>query len=70
MAKGRVLELGCGAGLTGAITAFIQKALSKQGERGLSICMTDVDQTVINACKRNINLQVGECLTNDLSGRS
>ncbi|KIM22862.1 hypothetical protein M408DRAFT_332723 [Serendipita vermifera MAFF 305830] len=65
IAKGRVLELGCGAGLTAIITALIQKALSDQGETDLSLCLTDFNENVINACKRNVNLQV-----NQLSERS
>jgi protein-lysine N-methyltransferase EEF2KMT len=66
MAKGRVLELGCGAGLTGIITASIQRALSRHGERGLSICMTDVDESVISTCKRNMNLPVSKWVTHSL----
>lgn len=67
MARGRVLELGCGAGLTAIVTASIQKALSRQGVKSLSLCLTDIDEGVISACKRNVNLQVSEYVTSNLT---
>jgi len=65
MVKGRVLELGCGAGLTAIITASIQKALSARGDDGLSLCMTDVDEGVLSRCKRNLNLPTSEYKSSD-----
>ncbi|PVF99851.1 hypothetical protein CPB86DRAFT_755977 [Serendipita vermifera] len=56
MTKGRILELGCGAGLLGLITASLQKSFVKQEERDFSVCMTDVEGSVLATCKQNVLL--------------
>lgn len=61
--EGDVLELGCGVGLLGIITASIQKA-SKRSDtevRSYSLCMSDVDEIVVTQCRRNLQLPASRC---------
>jgi hypothetical protein len=61
MAAGRILELGCGVGLLGLITASLQKSLIKPRGGTFSLHMTDVEEGVLATCKQNFLLPASMC---------
>jgi protein-lysine N-methyltransferase EEF2KMT len=52
----RVIELGCGVGLVGAIVADQQLASSGTTLTCGSICLTDLDNRVLRRCRENLEL--------------
>lgn len=52
----RVLELGCGMGLLGAIVADQQLSFSTSTSTCGSICLTDVDERVLSRCRENMEI--------------
>ncbi|RXW17043.1 hypothetical protein EST38_g8819 [Candolleomyces aberdarensis] len=52
----RVLELGSGIGFTGIVVGTVQVLSQAQGSPLPKLWLTDVDETVLSVCRRNVDL--------------
>ncbi len=63
-----VLELGCGTGFLGIIVALLQIEHRGNGEGIGGLCLTDVDESVLQQCHRNIQLTQSKSFNSGLFG--
>lgn len=54
--KGRVLELGSGAGLLGIIVASLHQKVLRDASQKTALYLTDIGYTEVNYCRSNMEL--------------
>ena len=59
----RVLELGSGIGFTGIIIGTIQVLFQAQGVARPKLWLSDIDETVLSVCRRNVDLSSSKSLS-------
>ncbi|KAF9469744.1 putative methyltransferase-domain-containing protein [Collybia nuda] len=60
----RILELGSGIGFLGIIVASLQQDVSPKNTSNIGLCMSDINEDILQRCKENIQLSSSESALN------